>query len=87
MDTADDCYPLYRTGGPGDSSNFDNKVRAAWVDDYWPEIRLQELQDGLGEGETLDDEDLAPVLANSRGAVQFFAGDPNDLTCDPAAQP
>ncbi|KZY34761.1 hypothetical protein A3754_04490 [Alcanivorax sp. HI0083] len=82
VDMNDACYPLYRTGGPNDSTGFDNKVRAAWVDDFYPVIQSKEWREALAEGETLSDDQQAFLFSIGRGAVQFFAGAPGG-GCDP----
>ncbi|KGD65749.1 hypothetical protein Y5S_00973 [Alcanivorax nanhaiticus] len=91
MDLAGDgCYPLYRTGGPNDSTAFDNKVRAAWIDDYLPFIKRDEWIEAEGPDATfadLEEEKQALFFALQRGAVQFFAGLPGDPQCDPLASP
>lgn len=92
VDIDDPCVPMYRTG----DANFDAGLRALWVDGYYPYIQQKEWVDALPAPADPDDtnnvNDLPEpqqemLVAISQGGVQFFAGAPGDVTCDPAAQP
>lgn len=86
VDLDDACTPMYRTG----DNNFDEGLRALWVDGYYPYIQQKEWVAALpapGPDETNDVNDLTEdqqemLVAISQGAVQFFAGAPGS-GCDP----
>ncbi|WP_417213694.1 hypothetical protein [Alcanivorax sp.] len=86
VDLDDACTPMYRTG----DNNFDEGLRALWVDGYYPYIQQKEWVAALpapGPDETNDVNDLTEdqqemLVAISQGAVQFFAGAPGG-GCDP----
>lgn len=85
VDLLNSCMPMYRTGDP----NFNANMRAAWIDDFYPYMQQKAWIDALppkpdGENtlDDLNDDQVEMLVAISRGAVQFFVGQPGDA-CDP----
>jgi len=89
VDLDDACTPMYRTG----DNNFDEGLRALWVDGYYPYIQQKEWvaalpapadPDETNNLSDLTEDEQEMLVAISQGAVQFFAGDPGS-GCDPLA--
>jgi hypothetical protein len=80
---------MFRTG----DGNFDEGLRALWVDGYYPYIQQKEWVAALpppassepdNTADDLSEDQQEMLVAISQGAVQFFAGAPGDA-CDPLA--
>lgn len=87
VDLDDACAPMYRTG----DNNFDEGLRALWVDGYYPYIQQKEWvaalpapadPDETNNVNDLTEDEQEMLVAISQGAVQFFAGAPGG-GCDP----
>ncbi|MQX54066.1 hypothetical protein [Alcanivorax sediminis] len=94
VDMQDACRPMFRLS----DANFDDGLRAAWIDGFYPYVLEKELIAALpdkadGSDNTyldLDEADqellivLGKLAFGKGGAVQFFAGLPGG-GCDPLA--
>lgn len=85
VDLLDACSPMYRLS----DGNFNDGLRAAWVDDYYPYVQQKAWIEDLGtppEGgfttSDLPEEQQEFLVSIVQGAVQFFAGLPGG-GCDP----
>lgn len=86
VDMSDACLPMYRLS----DGNFNDGLRAAWVDDFFPYVQQKAWIEDLGpppaevrfNTSDLPEDQQEMLVAISQGAVQFFAGLPGG-SCDP----